>query len=757
MTAGRAAALVVLALVALGGRARAGAPATVTGVVTDAATGEPLPGVPVAIGAALAFTDEAGRYQLEVAPGAATLTVAADYLRTTTRTLTLAAGQAVTIDLAVELDLGGGEQIVVEERAPVTAGQTTIDAAAAARQAGTGGDALKAAVSAPGVARGAAGTRDLVLWGASPHDTAILVDDVPVPALFHLGGWRSIVPTELVASLAIDRAGYAAPWSGANGGLVRVTTRDLPAFRAATVAIDPIDVGAVAWQRVGPARVAVGGRASYLDRTIGALLDYRTRDRIPIPRWADGQVVVQVPRGDDRLDAWALAGGDRLRRALPSDDPAATKSDVVAEDFARLAVAWRRRLPDGEARLRGWVGYDRADRDQRFGAVPATAHQTTRAAGARAERQTTIGGVVVVAGVDASIARSHHRRGGSLSIPTREGDVSVFGQPPGDDVAADAWSATTGDAGAYLQADVVRGPVTVSPGLRADAWVLGASRVTPKVGTTPAIGWQDVALAIDPRLAAQVRRGALTVAIAAGRYHQPRRAEDTSAVFGTPTLGVERAWHAALTGAVAVGRADVELTLWGRRAAALVARDPSATPMRAAVLTQAGVGRAAGVEVVARLRPWRGLSGWLAYGLSASERQDDPALPWRRFEHDQTHQLTLAATYERGRWAASLRARYATGEPRTDVIGALWDARDGRYQPITGPIYGIRLPAFAQLDVHGERTLTVGRATASAFVELANVTGRANAEEVVWSGDYATRGYLTGLPLLALIGLRVTR
>lgn len=752
------AARVVVAVVALlvlvrAHLAAAPQPAIVRGTVTDAATGEPVPGVPVAIGATLTFTDEHGRYQLEVAPGPHTLTITADYLQPVSRAVTAPA----TIDLAVTFDLDGGEQVLVEDSAPITAGLHTIDAANAARQAGTGGDALKAATSAPGVARGSAGNRELVIWGASPHDTRILVDDVPVPALYHLGGWRSIVPTELVASLAIDRAGFATPWSGATGGLVRVHTRTLSVERSLTVAIDPIDTGAVGVTSLGPARVALGARASYLDRTIGALLDDRVRDRIPIPRWADGQLVVQVPRGDDRFDLLVIGGGDRLARTLPALDPAATKRDQRREDVGRLAVGWRRRLPDGEARARLWFGLDRTTRDQAFGPVPATARDHTRSLGARAERQTTVGPVVVLAGVDASLAHDRLARAGSLSIPTREGDVSVFGQPPGDDVATDAWSALTGDVGAYLQTDVVRDGFAVSPGLRVDAWTLGASRVTPKLGTTPGIGWQTVELTVDPRLAARVRRGAISLAGAVGRYHQPRRAEDTSAVFGTPTLGVEAAWHAAGTVALALPGADVELTVWGRRTRSLVARDPSATPPRAATLTQDGRGRALGVELVARLRGWRGLSGWLAYGLSSSERRDHDLVDWRRFEHDQTHQLTIAATWERGPWAVSARGRYATGEPRTDVIGAFWNSRDGRYQPLTGPIYGLRLPAFVQLDLHGERAFTVAGDRVSMFVEVENVTGRANAEEVVWSGDYATRGYLTGLPLLALAGIRWTR
>jgi hypothetical protein len=725
-------------------------------VVTEAATGEVVPGVPVAVGDMVAYTDEAGRYELVVPAGRVTVTIAVDYLRPVAQVLALADGEVRELPLAVEFSLEDAEHLVIEDRRPVVAGRATLDAATAARQAGTGGDALKALASAPGVARGAAGTRELVVWGASANDTAVRFDDVPIPALFHLGGWRSIVPTELVATMAIDRAGYAAPWGGATGGLIRVASRELPSTAGASAAVDPIDVGAVAWRRLGPLRVAVGGRVSYLDRTIGALLDGPTRERIPIPRWADGQALAQWSDGVDRVDGLRLVGGDRLARTLPALDPAAAKRDRRAEDFARLAVGWRRALARGETRARLWLGLDRVTREQRFGAVPAEAATTTRSLGARVERQATRGGVVAVAGVDASLALSQHTRSGSLSIPTREGDVAIFGQPPGDDVAADAWSALTGDVAGYVQLDIVRGAVTVSPGVRVDAWLLGASRVTPVVGATPAVGWQDALVTVEPRLAAQVRRGPAALSVAAGRYHQPRRADDASAVFGTPVLGVEAAWHAAVTVAYALPTVDLELTGWGRRSGGLVARDPSPTPMRAAVLTQAGQGRAAGLELVARLRRWRGLSGWLAYGFTASVRQDAAGAAWRRFEHEQPHQLTIAAVIERGPWAASLRARYATGEPRTDVRGAFWDARGGRYQPIVGPIYGMRLPAFAQLDLRGERTLTVGGAAATLFVEIENLTARANAEEVVWSGDYAVRGYLEGLPFLALAGGRVS-
>ena len=99
--------------------------------------------------------------------------------------------------------------------------------------------------------------------------------------------------------------------------------------------------------------------------------------------------------------------------------------------------------------------------------------------------------------------------------------------------------------------------------------------------------------------------------------------------------------------------------------------------------------------------------------------------------------------------------RVASGEPRTDVVGAYFDSRSGRYQPIRGPIDGVRLPAFFAADLRGERRLRLGGGRLTASLELQNLTDRANAEELVYSADFTDRGLLAGLPFLALLGLQV--
>jgi len=43
------------------------------------------------------------------------------------------------------------------------------------------------------------------------------------------------------------------------------------------------------------------------------------------------------------------------------------------------------------------------------------------------------------------------------------------------------------------------------------------------------------------------------------------------------------------------------------------------------------------------------------------------------------------------------------------------------------------------------------------YLEVQNLTGRANPEEIIYRADFAQRGYLTGLPLLAIGGVRIER
>src|SRR5205085_9191990 len=124
-------------------------------------------------------------------------------------------------------------------------------------------------------------------------------------------------------------------------------------------------------------------------------------------------------------------------------------------------------------------------------------------------------------GLDVLGSSSDVRREGSLTLPPREGDVNVFGQPPGDELAVDSWSTNILDVAPNIHADIHLGPVTLTPGARFDAYLIECSHKTPRIGLTPSIGFSRLETALAPRASARwevTPRFALTAAY--GTYHQ---------------------------------------------------------------------------------------------------------------------------------------------------------------------------------------------------------------------------------------------
>jgi hypothetical protein len=151
----------------------------------------------------------------------------------------------------------------------------------------------------------------------------------------------------------------------------------------------------------------------------------------------------------------------------------------------------------------------------------------------------------------------------------------------------------------------------------------------------------------------------------------------------------------------------------------------------------------------------KGFFGWASYSLIRSERKDHPDSDWRLFDFDQTHVATVVASYELGLgFDVGARVRYATGFPRTPVFGAFQDDRRDLYEPIFGKQNSIRIPDFVQADVRVSKRFNFGSVKAEVFVDVQNVTNRRNPEDIVYNFDYTQQGYITGLPILPVLGAR---
>lgn len=120
--------------------------------------------------------------------------------------------------------------------------------------------------------------------------------------------------------------------------------------------------------------------------------------------------------------------------------------------------------------------------------------------------------------------------------------------------------------------------------------------------------------------------------------------------------------------------------------------------------------------------------------------------------------FTALASYDLGRgFEVGSRFRYATGYPRTPVVSAIYDARVDVYQPQFGAHNSIRIPAFVQLDARFAKKFDLGQQThAELYLDVQNVTYRKNPEEIVYNYNYTQRTYITGLPILPVLGGKLT-
>jgi CheY-like chemotaxis protein len=64
-------------------------------------------------------------------------------------------------------------------------------------------------------------------------------------------------------------------------------------------------------------------------------------------------------------------------------------------------------------------------------------------------------------------------------------------------------------------------------------------------------------------------------------------------------------------------------------------------------------------------------------------------------------------------------------------------------------------PGLLSADARLEKAFTLRRYKLNAFLDVQNVTNRRNAEEIIYRFDFSRRAYISGLPTLAVLGLRL--
>jgi TonB dependent receptor len=491
----------------------------------------------------------------------------------------------------------------------------------------------------------------------------------------------------------------------------------------------------------------VGARGAFVVSARRSYIDFWFRDVIPqqflgvtaAPVYDDYQAMYSYhTESGGRLRVLLFGSSDvfKLTFKQPADgDPAIQGGFGQENDFRRLQVSWRQPLARHvEQEITAGVGTLTIGNqigayDLNVGGVDGLL---------RAEWRAPLGRwVKLIGGFDGYMLTGDVTYDGPVIQQGDGNPAYVLGPLTGQPVATFRGRFTTVRPAAYTEALVQLGERwLLVPGLRADYFSeISAWSVTPRLTAR----WK-----VAPRT---VLKGG------AGLFSQPPQYGETLPGLGNPHLGLTYAQQYSVGAERSLGaRASVGVDTFYKRLTDVEVNGTDA----AGQVTQVngGRGRIYGLELSAKLEPIGRTFGLLSYTLSRSERNDHDQ-GWRLFDYDQTHILTVAGGVRLPRsWELSATFRLTSGNPRTPVVGSVYDANGDYYVPTYGAVNSARDPLFHQLSVRAEKTWTFRAWRLAAYLDVQNVYNHRSQEGLQYSYDYARSEPVQGLPILPSLGLR---
>lgn len=722
--------------------------ARIEGQVRDAAGAEVQAFVEVRPGAARFETEPDGRFALEVPEeGVYTLIASHGALSSPPVTVELAIGDREAVVLVLPSSAARAEQpeLRTEVRTKVDTPQIaehTLGQDELRRVPGAFGDPLRAIETLPGIGRAPLSSGIIVMRGSSPDDSGVFIDGHRAPLLYHFGGGPSIVPMDAISAVRVHTGNFSARYGRATAGVVEVETRpgrDDELHGSAYV--DVIGAGGGAEGPLGQrGSFRLFARRSYIDVLIPVVnasfgdrptltlapryYDYNARaDYVP---WQRLRLTLVAYGSDDSL---AFADSDTERR-IPkqldlqiSSHRVNPRAELTFGDRAKLEIS----PAFGIMRQTGETPEDFNDvRSMQW----ALRSQLSLELHPRAR---------LITGIDAT--DDHY----DFTARVDRSEFAVVFPRIGAD-----WFDVNGavdvlQTGAFVETDLRFGAWELVPGVRVDHARFSSTE-----------RW-----AVAPRFSARwhLVGDELVAKGGVGLYHRVPEPHEISDVSGNPHLALERSIQSSLGIELELPLAlSVDVQGYYKRMAPLTGSAPALRLSEERVIPlrfhSDAEGRVVGGELLIMRRLANGVTGWLSYSLSRSERRNRGG-EWQLYARDQTNNLAALASVDTV-WDMRLgaRVRYVTGYPYTPVIDSDFDADTARYSPETGEPQSHRLPAFFQLDLRAERLFGDREAThIIVYADVQNVTNHRNAEFFGYSDDFRERYAYPGLPILPSLGL----
>jgi TonB family protein len=699
-----------------------------------------------------ATTDDNGRFSLEVTSGGCDVRVVANgYLLYRTRE-ELAPGSRLEVVYHLIPRAIGYETVVRGEREKKEVVRRTLERQEMERVPGTFGDPVRVVENLPGVARAPWLGGQLIVRGASPQQTATLLDGVEIPLLYHFGGGPSVVNAEFLDRVDFLPGGFGARYGRAIGGIVDVATRKGASDTwHGSLQIDLLQTGIFLEAPVAPGKsAAVAARRSYVDALIPFVL---TSDSLLVlPRYWDYQIRVDLgsgrasQRADRSSSVYLMAFGsdDSLQVVASGNGGNRDVSLSVHTLFHRVKGDWTYRLGRLTSTFTPYAGFDRGDFE--FGSF--TGRGDIYNLGAREDLSLEISrSLMMRAGADVQFEHIVY----SLQVPVLEGIqyVPFPGAEPGTPLQQLDRVINGFDGALYGELDVKLGPLTVTPGVRASA-----SRLHGQARST-----------VEPRLWVRlVPSSELAFKGSVGLYTQPPDVTQMQPPpLGFPSLVHEKAFQASLGVERRLSQVvSIDLTGYYNRRYDLVVvpgaiiANPDGSVTRNGYANE-GLGRAWGLEVLLRHEVTRQFFGWVAYTLNRSEARRAGDSPYVLTEFDQTHILTTVGNYRLPHgFEVGARFRYVTGRPTTPLQHRYdwYDADANRFASTFGEPFSARERPFHQLDLRVDKSFLFQSWTLGVYLDVQNVYNAGNVEARFNDYRFRTEYEVPGIPILPVLGVK---
>jgi TonB family protein len=545
------------------------------------------------------------------------------------------------------------EPLQVTVTAARPSGGRIITRAFARELPGAFGNPFAAIEASPGVTPTLSGAPYFYVRGSPPGNLGYFIDDIRLPALFHVLAGPSVLHPALVESLEFYPGPYPARYGRFTGGIAAGQVRrasyalhgelSVRAFDSSGLIELPLVTGETATS------LTLAGRVAYAN-PIAQLF----APEISVSYWDYQARLSRRLSPKDELAVLAFGSHDALERE--EDD--GERVVVFGADFYRLQLRYQRQLDAGSLRVMAVGGWDRSD--QSDGDV-----QLENATGRlRADWVQELGPRTrLEAGVDGGFDRYR------LDLTRLDADDDER-----DDFQERYPARVDSVLGGYLGARLVAtSSIRVQLGSRLDVF---ASR-------------GDVALGLSPSVFAEFDLGErVTLVHALGLSHQPPSSE-VPEPGANPVLGaglqhalqssVSLRW--ALPAELHFSATAYQAALFDLSDSIGISRlDNGADEIEE---TSRSLGSSRGIELLLERELGQGFGGYLAYTLGRSQRSVGPAEGPALF--DRRHVLSAALSHRfGGGFRAGLRGTYYTGVPAD--VAYLAAARD---PPRTSPFHRI--------------------------------------------------------------------